>query len=81
VRFEDGVLHLRVMAPPVEGRANAAVIAVLSGFLGIPKTRLSILRGGRGRQKVVEIEGMKDEELAAAMGEAFSRNRQTPESC
>ncbi len=70
LRWEDGVLHLRVMAPPIEGRANAAVVAVLSGFLGVPKSSVSIVRGGRGRQKVVEIEGMVDEALAAAMERA-----------
>src|SRR5437879_2938465 len=52
VRWEEGVLHLRVTAPPLEGRAIAGVIAALSRFLGVPKTSLSIVKGERGRQKV-----------------------------
>src|SRR5205814_2868811 len=73
LRWDNSVLHLRVTAPPIEGRANAAVIDVLSGFLRVPKSSLSILRGGRVRQKAVEIEGMTDAELAAVMERALVR--------
>ena len=49
--------HLRVSvkAPSRDGKANEAVIRVLSEYFHIPKTRISILRGETSRQKVIEI--------------------------
>ncbi|MCD8061771.1 MAG: DUF167 domain-containing protein [Akkermansiaceae bacterium] len=41
--------------PPVEGRANKAVILFLASWLGIPKSSVILLRGETGRLKVVEL--------------------------
>lgn len=49
------VLKLRIAAPPIEGKANKAVIAFLSELLDIPKSRISLLRGETGRLKMVEL--------------------------
>lgn len=55
----DGpVLRVHVTAPPVESAANDAVIALLARRLGIPKGRISLVRGARGRDKLVAIEGL-----------------------
>ncbi len=54
----DGVLQVALAAPPVEGRANEALIEFLSEELGIPKSRISILSGEKGRNKVVLIQGI-----------------------
>lgn len=50
-----GSLLLKVNAPAREGKANAAVLRLLSAYLNIPKSRISIIRGSSGRDKVVEI--------------------------
>ena len=63
VRFEDGVLHLRIAAPPVKGKANAALLAFLSDIVGVSKSRLSIERGATSRMKVIVVEGMSQEEV------------------
>lgn len=60
---EGGGLRVWVNAPPVEGRANAALIGLLSETLDIPKSYLSIKRGLGSKNKVVEIIGMTKEEL------------------
>lgn len=52
---EIGALRVRLTAPPVEGAANDALIAVLSDILGVPKRDVAIVRGERGREKVVLI--------------------------
>jgi uncharacterized protein (TIGR00251 family) len=63
-RGDNGVLQVRVNAPPVEGKANAALIELLSDTLNIPKSRISIKRGAASRNKVVAVLGMtKDEAL------------------
>lgn len=49
------ILRLRVAAPPVEGRANKEVIRLLADLLGIPKSSVTLLHGGSGRLKLIEI--------------------------
>jgi uncharacterized protein (TIGR00251 family) len=68
VRFEDGVLHLKIAAPPVKGKANAALIAFLSDILDVSKSRLSIAKGATSRSKVIVIDGMSQEEVTERIG-------------
>ena len=58
-------LAVRVSARPVEGEANKAVEALLAKALGIPKGRVAIVRGQRGRDKTAWVEG-DPEALAVA---------------
>lgn len=48
-------LKVRIAAPPVEGRANAAVVELIAGQLRVPRALVSITRGARSRDKVVEV--------------------------
>jgi uncharacterized protein (TIGR00251 family) len=54
----EGRLKVAVTAPPVEGEANAAVCALLARALGVPKSRVTVLRGDTGRRKTVRVEGV-----------------------
>ena len=65
--WHAGVLRVRVSAPPVEGDANRAVISVLARALGVPPSALSIVQGARGRDKVVRVEGLRPEDVAARL--------------
>ncbi|MGC9310531.1 MAG: DUF167 domain-containing protein [Candidatus Aenigmatarchaeota archaeon] len=53
----DGSLKVRVAARAVEGKANRAVIEVLAKHFGIRKNKIEILRGEKGREKVVSVMG------------------------
>jgi uncharacterized protein len=55
---EDGTLTVRVTAPPVEGRANAAVGALLAAALGVPASAVRVVHGERGRDKLVRVTGL-----------------------
>ena len=59
------VLKVRVRARPVEGQANAALILLLAKSLGVPRSTLSLMRGGQSRLNMIEVEGMEDEDLRA----------------
>ena len=59
----DGTLSVRVAAPPVEGRANAAVAALLAGALDLRPSAVRVERGARGRDKLVQVEGLSLEEI------------------
>ena len=62
--MDDGVLAVRVAAPPVDGAANKALIAVLADAFGIPKSAIRIESGEHGRHKRVRISGLTGEEVA-----------------
>ena len=49
----DGRLKLSVSAPPVEGAANDAVVRFIARLLGIPKSRLAVIRGTSSRRKTL----------------------------
>lgn len=51
-------LRVRLRAPPVEGAANAALIAFLASLLGVPHHRVQILSGHSARQKRVHVSGL-----------------------
>lgn len=54
----DGdVIRISVTVTPEKGKANAAVLKLLAKALGVPKTSLSIIRGGTGRDKLVRVSG------------------------
>lgn len=67
VRFEDGVLHVRVAAPPVDGAANSALLAFLAQQVGMRNTAFSIVSGSSSREKKVAIDGMTQGEMEALM--------------
>lgn len=64
----EGVLLVRVVAPPVQGRANEAVRKILARHLGLPPGRIAVVRGARSREKLVEVEGMDTDALRRCLG-------------
>jgi uncharacterized protein (TIGR00251 family) len=66
--MSDGVLAVRVSAPPVDGRANAALCKLLARAAGVAPSKVTVVRGERSRDKVVRVEGVTPEALRAALG-------------
>jgi uncharacterized protein len=60
-------LIVRVTAPPVEGRANTAVCKLLAKRLGVAPGSVAVVRGAGSRDKLVEIEGLDEDELRRAL--------------
>jgi uncharacterized protein len=48
-------LKIRISAPPVDGRANAAVVAFIAEQLGVPRAQVTVARGERSRDKSIAI--------------------------
>ncbi|MDP3369868.1 MAG: DUF167 domain-containing protein [Brevundimonas sp.] len=61
------VLKVRVRARPVEGDANDALIKLIAKALDLPKSAVSIHRGGQSRTKMVTVEGLSETELKARL--------------
>jgi uncharacterized protein YggU (UPF0235/DUF167 family) len=60
-------LRLKVRARPEKGRANDAALRLLAGRLGLPRASLSIVRGATSRDKLVEVDGISDDQLRAIL--------------
>lgn len=59
----NGALKIKITAPPVDGKANVALVDFLSDVLDLPKRQIEILKGETGRNKSVEILGLSEEDL------------------
>ena len=59
----DGVLVIRLQAPPVEGEANAALTRLLARVAGVRPSSVKILRGATGREKLLRFEGLSAKAL------------------
>ncbi|MFL6602249.1 MAG: DUF167 domain-containing protein [Steroidobacteraceae bacterium] len=62
-----GVIKIRVAAPPVENAANRALIDFVAERLGVAKRSVRVVSGNTSRRKILEIDGVTAEVLAAAL--------------
>lgn len=55
VKIDDQNFRLRVINPPVKGRANKEVIETLAEYFKVPNNQVEILRGATGSYKIIKI--------------------------
>lgn len=67
LRFENGIWHLKIAAPPVEGKANKELIDFLSEVLDVSKSRISIEKGATSHKKLVMVYGVMEQDLTAKL--------------
>jgi uncharacterized protein (TIGR00251 family) len=61
--LEDGTLRIRLTAPPVEGKANKALVDFLSNWLNVPRSKIAIVAGEKRHDKLVSILDIDSEVL------------------
>lgn len=61
----DQTIKIRLTAPPVEDKANEALIEFLAKVLDVPRSKVEIVAGARGRDKLVSILDLKSSEAQA----------------
>ncbi len=54
--LEDGTYIVRCNEPPVDGKANKKIIQLLSKFLGIPKSQVTLRHGQTSKMKIFTID-------------------------
>lgn len=64
------VLKVRVRARPVEGEANAALLKLMAKTLGVPKSAVTLERGGQSRTKRIAVDGLSDDEVRERLARA-----------
>jgi hypothetical protein len=67
LRFENGIWHLKIAAPPIEGKANKELIDFLSEVLDVSKSRISIEKGATSHKKLVMVYGVMEQDLTAKL--------------
>ena len=70
--WSEGLLSVRVTAPPVDGKANAALERLIAKTLGVPKRDVSVVSGARGREKTVEIAGVTQDEVVRLLDQPIT---------
>ncbi len=68
----DGALKLRIHAPPVDGKANAAVIAFLNLKFGIARSQIELVSGDKNRRKRLLVRGISAQFAREKLQAAFS---------
>jgi len=54
--MHDGAVRVRLAAPPIEGRANEALVAWIAKSLGVPRRTVALLRGDTSRRKQLMLD-------------------------
>ena len=68
VGWQDDALRVRVTAPPADGLANRAVTDLLARALGLPASRLALVRGAASRDKLFRIERLSSADVRQRLG-------------
>ena len=64
----DGALRIAITAAPEKGRANDAIVKVLSELLNVPTKAITIVSGQTSRRKRIRIDGVEADALLAVAG-------------
>jgi hypothetical protein len=63
----SGAILIRVTAPAEGGRANDALVRLISRRVGVARGAVEIVRGHKGREKLIRVAGMGDDEVRASL--------------
>jgi uncharacterized protein (TIGR00251 family) len=66
--IHDGALKVALTAPPVDGEANAALVAFLAKRLGVAKRDVTIAQGASSKRKTLEVRGVAADAVRALAG-------------
>ncbi len=65
-------IKVRLTAPPVEGAANQALVEFIAAALGVPHSNVEIVAGHTGKNKVLSVSGLSEDEVRARLAALLS---------
>jgi uncharacterized protein (TIGR00251 family) len=65
--IREGSLAIKLCSPPVDGRANDALIKFISRKVGVPPSSIQIIQGIKNRKKVLSVPGVSADEIENAL--------------
>ncbi len=69
--IQGDALKLKVMAPPIDDRANKAVEKLLAGLLDLPRRNVAVVGGRSGRRKRIAVTGVSQEQVVNRLNRAL----------
>lgn len=63
IGWREGVLYVKITAPPVEGAANAAIVKFVADSLKVRKSQVELVSGDKSREKTLRITGLSEEDI------------------
>ena len=72
----DGILKIRLAAPPVDGEANEELIRLLAKLFDAPRQKIAILSGETSKNKVVSVSGISVNEAERILAGALNQRRE-----
>ncbi|MGQ9524123.1 MAG: DUF167 domain-containing protein [Armatimonadota bacterium] len=73
VGLRDGVLHVRLTAPPVDGEANQECVKFLADVLRVRRSQVRLISGHKGREKTVAVDGLRQSQLSELLEQICRR--------
>jgi uncharacterized protein (TIGR00251 family) len=73
LKIEGACVHVSVAAPPVEGKANKALVEYLADVLNTRKSAIDIVRGAASRRKALQIAGMQRAEVLDKLASSLTK--------
>jgi len=67
--IREGVVQIRIAAPAIEGRANEALRKLVAKTLGVAPSNVTVIRGHHSKDKVLEVDGITQQQLDRAIAE------------
>lgn len=71
IEWQEEMLFIKLSSPPVDNKANKEACEVLSDLIHVPKSQVSVIRGGKSREKEILIGGVSQEDVLLRLKEAF----------
>jgi uncharacterized protein len=72
IGMEEGICKVKIKAPPVDGKANKALIKVLAKEFNLPRKSIEIISGWTSRLKRVRISGLTQKDLTSLVSRLTS---------
>jgi uncharacterized protein (TIGR00251 family) len=66
----NGVLQIKIAAPPVKGKANEKLVGFLSQALGVSKSSITVVKGHASRNKIIAVAGLSRETIITRLSSA-----------
>lgn len=63
IRIDRDIIKVYLNSPPVDGRANAECINLFAKRLKIPRSRIKIVKGEKGKRKRINIQGLSGKDI------------------
>jgi uncharacterized protein (TIGR00251 family) len=74
----EDALRIRINAPPVDGKANRAIVEFLAEALSVRRRDVEVVRGATGRNKQILVRGLKPETVRQRIGISDARGAAAP---